>query len=171
MLVLNNKNSRYSKGFSLLEVLIAVVILSVGLLALASLQTRGLASGHNAYLRSQAVLLAQDLAERIRANSDYAIQAGNNNYLINLGNNPPNQDCSNAACTPGQIASFDLNQWITSINTVLPQGAGQVTRVNANPVQYQIIVQWNASQQPNNQAAGANPALNPVKNVTLNVTP
>lgn len=168
--IMNSYKARCS-GFTLLEILIAVVILSVGLLALASLQTRGLATGHNAYLRSQAVLLTRDMAERIRANSNYAFQAINNGYIINFGGATTPQDCVTNPCTPAQIASYDLNQWVNTLTQALPQGSGQVVRDTTNPLQYNISVQWNTNQRntPGDQNPGNNPALQSLKTYTLEV--
>lgn len=56
-------------GLSLLEVLVSVVILSIGLLGLAGLQATALKSGHSAYLRSQATILAYDILDQMRGNS------------------------------------------------------------------------------------------------------
>lgn len=58
------------RGASLLEVLIAVVIISIGLLGLAGLQTSSIKSNHSSYLRSQATILAYDLSDRMRASRD-----------------------------------------------------------------------------------------------------
>jgi len=62
-----------SKGFTLIEALIAVVILAIGLLGIAGLQATNLKNNQSAYNRSQATLLAYDMADRIRANSSEAI--------------------------------------------------------------------------------------------------
>lgn len=61
------RSSRRARGASLIEVLVAVVVLSLGLLGLAGLQMTSLRSNHSAYLRSQATLLAYDLTDRMRA--------------------------------------------------------------------------------------------------------
>lgn len=162
--------NKKSSGFTLLEVLIAVLILSVGLLALASLQTRGLATGHNAYLRSQAVVLARDMAERIRANNDYAIETEGNittEYTIDFDSTPSTQDCVNAVCTPEQIASYDINQWLTTLANALPSGDGQISKAGLN---YQITVQWNTNQRDNSDNNPTNnAALNSIKSYSLNV--
>ncbi len=63
-----NRRSRQS-GFSLLEVLIAIVITSIGLLGLAAMQATGLRNNHSAYHRSQATVLAYDIADRMRSNA------------------------------------------------------------------------------------------------------
>lgn len=62
------KIKMHMKGFTLVEVLVALLILSIGLLGLAGLQAGGLRSNHSAYLRSQAVMLAHDMADRMRSN-------------------------------------------------------------------------------------------------------
>ncbi len=64
---------RPTSGYTLVEVLVAVVILSVGLLGLAGMQARGMRNSHDAYLRSQAAILAYDIADRMRANRDAAL--------------------------------------------------------------------------------------------------
>lgn len=163
--------NRKPSGFTLLEVLIAVLILSVGLLALASLQTRGLATGHNAYLRSQAVVLARDMAERIRANNNYAVETENNantEYTISFDGKPKSQNCVDTVCTPEQIASYDLNQWLTTLANALPSGDGQITKIGLN---YQITVQWNTNQRnnSNDDNPSNNVALKSVKSYSLAV--
>jgi type IV pilus modification protein PilV len=109
-------------GFSLIEVLIALAILSFGLLGVAALQVAGVRANGGAYYRSQAMALANDLTERIYANRVGA-QAGNygglnfdvrNNVNVNLCNAAPNPVCgaqigsAGAACTPAQMATYDL---------------------------------------------------------------
>ena len=60
-------------GFTLLEVLVALVILSIGLLGLAGLQAASLRYNHSSYLRSQATLIAYDIVDRMRANRQEAL--------------------------------------------------------------------------------------------------
>ncbi|HBA32699.1 MAG TPA: type IV pilus modification protein PilV, partial [Gammaproteobacteria bacterium] len=96
------------KGFTLLEVLIALVILSVGLLGLAGLQTTGLRNNHSAYLRSQATLLAYDITDRIRAN-----KANLNAYALALSASAPSGT---------SVAETDLNEWLTNVENRLPEG-------------------------------------------------
>ena len=66
-------STTHAKGFTLLEVMVALVVLSVGLLGLAALQTATVRFNQNAYLRSQATNFAYDLADRMRANREAAI--------------------------------------------------------------------------------------------------
>jgi type IV pilus assembly protein PilV len=62
-----------SRGFTLLEILVALLILTIGLLGLGTLQMTSLRYNHSALLRSQATLLAQDILDRMRANRATAV--------------------------------------------------------------------------------------------------
>lgn len=123
---------RSARGFTLIEVLIAVVILSVGLLGLAGLQATSLRNNHSAYLRSQATTLAYDIIDRMRTNKTVA-QGVPGGYALALTASPPAPPtppaCLGAPCDSAQLATFDLNNWIQSIITVLPLGAGGVVTV------------------------------------------
>jgi len=141
-------NKKQNAGFTLLEVLIALLILSVGLLGLASLQTRGLAMGHNAYLRGQAVLLARDMAERIRVNSNYVLTTEDTDateYTVDYSQTPTSTDCSTASCTPAQLAQYDVDQWLTSLGNILPAGDGQISK-DEGGVDYVITVRWDSER-------------------------
>lgn len=95
------------QGFTLLEVLVAMVVLSVGLLGLSGLQTTGLRNNHSAFLRSQATLVTHDVIDRMRANRDSAL-AGN--YDIDYGSDPVSVSCT-GNCTALQIAQMDVMAW------------------------------------------------------------
>lgn len=137
-------------GFTLMEVLVAFLILSVGLLGLAGLQMKGLAYAHQSYQRSLATLLAQDMADRMRANRP-AVLAGD--YRLTSAPSDPGVTCSGAApCTPAKLAALDLYQWYQQeIAADLPNGKGMVC-VGSNPTDsnfcngvgniYSIIVSW-----------------------------
>ena len=123
------------KGFNLIEVMVALVIFSIGLLGLAGLQVSGIRSNLNAFNYSLAVQQIYDMADRIRNNSgiDYAAVA------------PAAGDCVNSACNPGPMAAVDLNEWNTANGNLLPAGQGTITR-NANT--YTINVMWNEAGVP-----------------------
>ncbi len=117
-------------GFNLIEVLIALVVLSIGLLGLAALQMTSLQQNQSAYMRSQATLLAYDIADRMRANMDEA-DAGS--YFVASGattSNCINYTGSASGCTSAQMASHDIAEWQTVLATELPQGSGRVCRSN-----------------------------------------
>lgn len=118
-----NQTSFRDAGFTLMEVLIALVVLSIGLLGLAALQATGTRNIHGSYLRSQAVVQAYDMADRMRANLR-GVDAG---HYTNLSGTPSTHtDCSAANCDPEQMAQFDQWQWNTNNANLLPGGNGTV---------------------------------------------
>lgn len=114
------------KGFTLIEILVALVVLSIGLLGLAGLQTISLRNNHSAYLRGQATLLAYDISDRMRANMS-AVQADTYNKLV-LPSAVPDCKGTAADCDPTEMAQYDISQWNNSIAAWLPSGAGIVCR-------------------------------------------
>ena len=99
------------RGFTIIEVLIAVLVLSLGLLGMAGLQATSLRANTSAAQRGQATLLAYDIIDRMRANRDQAL-AGS--YVNTAGTTPTTggTDCQSAAtCDAAEMAAYDLNQW------------------------------------------------------------
>lgn len=116
-------------GFTLLEVLIAVVVLAVGLLGLAKLQTTGLRQAHSSNLRTQATLLAYDITDRIRTNRQAYIDAGGQYVDPPVGVSSMQcawEDSTVDDCSPEEMARFDLAQWQDAIAESLPDGLGIV---------------------------------------------
>lgn len=119
-------------GFTLMEVLVTVVILSVGLLGVAGLQLNSLRGNQNALEASVAANLAMEGADRIRANlpgirnPDTGVADRTNYDLINAAGTDPN--CITSGCTVAQIAQTDAYEWITRIQDLLPGGQGVICR-------------------------------------------
>lgn len=141
--------SRQAQGITLIEILVSLVILSLGLLGVAALQGRGLQASYDAYLYSQASSLAYEMAERIRANEGTAYN------LAMTGTAPTGTACNTATslCTATEMASYDLASWINRLNQ-LPSGQGQVTKAGAAPSTYTIIVRWKGFSTSNCAADG-----------------
>lgn len=122
------KGSRRSRGFTLLEVLIAVVILGVGLLGLAGLLMVSVRTNQSAYLRTQASFLAQSMADRMRANP-FAIW--NNAYNITVPAGGTAGAAAGCPCNATQIASRDVFWWSQEMRTFLPNAAATIACVRA----------------------------------------
>ena len=91
------------EGFSLIEVLVALFVLSIGLLGLAALQTTGLRFSHQSYERTQATLQAYDIIDRMRTNKSGTGDTVNTTYNdVSLDSAPGTTDC--AATSPGVMA-------------------------------------------------------------------
>lgn len=108
----------------MLEVLIAVLVLSIGLLGLAGLQAASLRNNYSSYLRSQATLLAYGMSDRMRANMA-GVTAGN--YVMTSTATPAAvSGCSGSGCASNQMAQNDEYEWETTLNAELPTGKGIV---------------------------------------------
>lgn len=117
------KHGYRQQGFTLLEVLVAIVVISLGLLGLAGLQVVSLNNNQTAYYRSIATQQAYDMADRVRAN----LAGVKANEYNNLDNSiPTDPDCVTNACTPAQMADADHAQWNINNQRLLPGGFGTV---------------------------------------------
>ncbi len=145
-----HRQRRVSAGFSLLEVLIALVILSVGLLGIAALISTALKSNDSAYMRTQATTLAYNIIDRMRAN----LPAANNlSYNVTMpasavtAASPPVDTCTVGSCSTAQLATNDLTQWEYDLATRLPQGRGAIAATTAaGIVNVTVTVLWNDSR-------------------------
>lgn len=131
-----------SKGFSLVEVLIALIIMSIGMLGIAGLYVQSMQAGRTSMLRHHAVTLAGDIADRIRANPRagvaYAAAAGADNNCVGTGAN----------CDVAQMAAHDIELWQTQAEDFLPPFADLSQQVVVAfdaatiPPTYTITVRW-----------------------------
>ncbi|HEU4619682.1 MAG TPA: type IV pilus modification protein PilV [Gammaproteobacteria bacterium] len=128
-------------GFSLIEAMIALVVLSVGMMGIAAMYAEGLGAGRTAVLRTQAVNLAADMADRIRVN-----RLGGSAYEGAAANNmcdPQSGGDDDTMCTPAQMAAHDLFVWEDQIAGLLPGGEGSVDYDDSTlPPTYTIEVDW-----------------------------
>ncbi len=113
-------------GYTLVEVLVALVVISIGLLGLAGLQVTALKQNQSAYMRSQATLLAYDLLERVRANPSGLTPGG---YFSDRNDWKANTNCTTTSgCNPTEMARHDLSGWLTQLQQELPGGEGLLCR-------------------------------------------
>lgn len=137
-----SRNFRRRSGFSLVEVLIALVIMSIGMLGIAGLYVESMQAGRTSSFRHNAVTLAGDVADRIRANPaggvDYQGARGNNNCVL-----------GNVDCNPAQMAANDIDLWKTQASDTLPTGDVTITFDNTVfPPEYTIVVSWSEAGAP-----------------------
>lgn len=128
-------------GFTLLEVLIALLVLAVGLLGMASLTVHSMQTNQSAYLRSQASVLAYDIADRMRANHEGAVNTST--YTATSANTP---SCS-GGCSPAEQAQADVAEWRAALQSTMPGATATITRSTADGViySYQITINWTDS--------------------------
>jgi type IV pilus assembly protein PilV len=140
----HNIDSRISRqsGTSLFEVLIAIVVLSIGLLGLAGAQATGLMNNQGAYHTSQATVLAYDMADRMRANTESIT-----NYLTKFKTLEeaeiigPKMHCKDTAgeCGSALMAQNDLFEWNSALKAALPDPTGTIAL--AGDI-YTITLRW-----------------------------
>lgn len=129
-------NKCEQSGFSMIELLIALLILAIGLFGMATLMMSSMKSNQNAAVRSQASWLAYDIIERMRLNANLAIN--NNNYVTGAADAvPANPGCKAAGCTAVNTAQTDLFEW----KTLLAQAGlgGAIARAGNS---YTVTITW-----------------------------
>jgi len=139
-------NSNQS-GFTLLEVLIALLVLSIGLLGLAALQTTGLRSNQMASMRTLATQFTYDITDRMRSNP---VGVANGEYVVARTTTPSS---SIAPWTGGTHALTDLTEWRANIANRLPEGTSEIALCDTTTapacaeVTHIVTVYWNESRR------------------------
>ena len=141
--------SQRCHGFSLVEVLVALIVMSIGLLGIAKMQAAALSNTAIASTRSLAAIEAASLAASMHANQGYwsspavaasiTIQGATVTPTV-----APVVDCTAASCTPASLAAYDLQQWTTAALQVLPPDyqAAITCTPTVTPPNCTIQIQW-----------------------------
>jgi len=137
----------------MIEMLITLVIISIGLLGVAALQSRGQLATQASYIVTQSVTQAYNIMDKMRANAAFARQdaldngtATGNGYITNTAPGG-SVDCLANACTPANLRTFDLNEWYAELARTLPSGTARISvpvapATGATTVTYLISIQW-----------------------------
>lgn len=126
-------------GFTLIEVLVAMVTVSVGLLGLAALQTLGMRYNYQSEQLSIATQLAYEMADRMRAN---LVGVGQGNYNAFSAKPLTDTGCNNTtSCTPAQLASHDAFEWYTDIAAALPGCTASISGSGGGSL-FTITINW-----------------------------
>jgi len=115
--------SSKSVGFTLIEVLVSIIVLSIGLLGAAGLQVKSQQYSRSAYLNTQATVLAHDMLERMRANPQGLL-------LEKAYDNPDSTEHAScftvSGCSVAKMAQNDMYEWATEVAEKLPSGKVEV---------------------------------------------
>jgi type IV pilus assembly protein PilV len=139
------KRQGAQSGATLIEVLVAVLLLSIGLLGMVGLQVRTMAYEKGATVRAAAANLVSDMSERIRANQGagaaYVSNAGGDHATLSAASpSLPSPNCYSAACTIAELAAFDVAAWRISARSQLPAGVAVIE--SGGTGLYRITVAW-----------------------------
>lgn len=143
----NRVPKQHESGSSLIEVLIAVLIMSFGLLSLGSLTAASVQYGKFAQFQTIGLQLATDLSDRMRANTK-AFQSNEYDLTNTYSSSSaviatPTPSCSGASvCTKSQIAALDLVEWRNDLRRRLPGGDAYVLRDTTNPLAVDVWIMW-----------------------------
>jgi type IV pilus assembly protein PilV len=140
-----NKHS----GFTLIEVLIAALILAIGLLGMAGLQATSIKNNLSAYNRSQVTQLAYDMADRMRANRNESLDSATGSVIeastyltMDSADAVAQANCSTVTgCTGAEMAQNDLFEWNAALTGALPSGVGTITADAATQI-FTISINW-----------------------------
>lgn len=136
------------RGFSLVEVMVALVICAIGLLGLAKMESLALSSTGVAGSRSIAAIEASSMAAAMHANPGYwAAGFAPATTIVSAANNfSAAGTCfvaGTTSCTPSAMASYDLQQWAIALSSVLPGYLATITcSTTGFPVTCTIQIQW-----------------------------
>lgn len=138
------------RGFTLLEVLVALVVLSIGLIGLAGLQGSSLRFTNDAYVRSQATILAYEMADRVRANVD----GDYHNPTKQLNTDCEDRSGTPSGCTVEQMVRHDMAWWTDERIATLPSAWGTICRYtnsatlacDPNGDDYVIRIRWDGNR-------------------------
>jgi len=152
---------RHQRAFSLIEALITLFVFAIGILTVVGLQLISKKTNFDAAQRTTAAMLANDIAERMRANlaqngaalADYLVEdLGTTSSADTTPTlSEPAQDCTAAECTRDQMAAWDLYEWEQSLVGAAEDQAGGLSEPNAcirsddtdgGAAVYHIIVAW-----------------------------
>ena len=147
-----SRERHHQRGVSMIEALVALLVLALGVMGLAGIQTRTLVDARSSNERAVAVRMSEDLIERMKANSAVTLAEpplSPNPYVVDWGSPGTATDCLTAACTGAQLAAFDLAQWKTSLSQLLPGGDARIFVSTTDTTQYGVMVGWNETQAKN----------------------
>jgi type IV pilus assembly protein PilV len=165
-----------AEGFSLVEVLVALVIIGIGMLGIAKIQALAYASTSTASLRSLAALQASSIASAMHANRNYwSVVSAGFKYTFTGTTAPTTTDATLtgsgcvSACAAGPLAAYDVQQWVKAVNAILPNATGTISCPTNNPVSCMIQLSWGEHNVAINAQAAGNTMAAPT--YTLYVVP
>ncbi len=148
-------NRRKQQGAGMIEVLIAVLILGIGLLGIAAMQSTALRNSQSALERSQAVIYTYAIFDAMRANRDVALAGG---YHMA-------RTCSVPTGT-GSLVNLDRRSWMADLQAALGNDACGQINCPAGGGACTVTIEWNDSRAEEGGATGANLAARTVRTTT-----
>jgi type IV pilus assembly protein PilV len=159
------------RGFSLIEVMVALIIIAVGMLGIAKMQALALSTTGSSGTRSLVAIEAASLAASMHANRDYWVSgppatltnvtvnptgAGTSSVTIDVPALSAAQNCAGATCTAAQVAAYDIQQWGAALGQVVPAANAVIAcNVATPPLSCTIQITWQEDVTSTNNATAA----------------
>jgi type IV pilus assembly protein PilV len=140
------------RGITLIESLVALVVLALGVLGLIGFQLQTLRDTRDSVGRSRAIVSVQDIAERMRANPNATAANYTSGFAAVAA---PNPNCTTAACSVVELAAFDVWRWKANVAAALPGGQAAITPSATDARQFAVMVGWLENQADANATTSA----------------
>ena len=158
---------RTARGFSLVEVMVSLIVVSIGLLGIAKMQVLALSATSIASKRSLAASEASSLAASMHANRAYwasgvaPVSFTVIGTTISDGNLATAAACAGAVCSAPQLAAYDVQQWAAAVQALLPSPNSTISCTNlaGSPVSCTIQVAWSEKAVSVNTQGATGPAM------------
>lgn len=142
---------RRQTGMTLIESLIAIVVMALGILGIVGIQMRTLVETQTSNSRAQAIRLIDNLSERVRLNPSASTASVNANYITAFGDTPASTSCS-TGCTAANLAAYDRGAWKRLVQSTLPLGDAAVFFAadeidTGNRRQLGVMVSWRENEK------------------------
>lgn len=164
---------RPQHGITLIESLVAIVVMALGILGILGVQMRTLTDTQAGVRRAQAIRLIEDLGERLQNNPDAL-----GNLSAYTATPTASDDCASSACAPDKLATYDIKQWRASVTNALPGSQAIVFIPQGGPRQLGVLIGWSENTYNQNgqsltdpdKTAMTNPILGASDTTTNNPT-
>lgn len=138
---MKNKSLRKQNGFSLLESMIAIIVMVLGVIGILGMQIKTLTDTQASVRRAQAIRLISDLGERLQSNPDAL-----GNLAMYTADPKSSNDCSSTVCAPADLATYDIRQWLINVKNTLPGSNTKVFIPNNSSNQLAVLIGWNENR-------------------------
>lgn len=123
---------------TMIEILITVLVLAIGLTGVMAMESLAIKTNHQAYMRTQALLQAQEMADRMHANLK---GVNDGNYIMATTPTTPTTNCLSASCNPSEMATFDKWEWDQGNKKLLPDSTAAIS-YDAVAETHTITINW-----------------------------
>ena len=147
------KSLHHQSGITLIESLVAIVVAALGILGILGVQMRTLTDTQTTVRRAQAIRLIEDLGERMKAHPNALLTLGSYASAWTTPSTPaptPSVNCATTACSSTQLTTYDVAQWLGTVQRTLPLGDATIFLAQgddaANPRQLGVMIRWRENE-------------------------